>query len=171
MGLGVAFEKYDRLRHTIDWQDVKVAPDSRWMWMPYTGLLIAQRFGMIVHLLSIAGNQTFFPLWFGSHVHAQHQIVSFIHVNNAHFIHVKLDGDFLMPAPNAFWILHRNDVAAEWENTYSDRIERFKKIMATDPQNYTQVDAYCLVCPETYLRMAWLSGNTLYAMYKAICGV
>ncbi|KAI3761330.1 hypothetical protein L1987_51742 [Smallanthus sonchifolius] len=134
----IAFQEYDRLRHTIDWQDVKAAPVSRWMWMPYTGLLIAQRFGVIVHLLSIAGNQTFFPLWFGPHVHAQHQIVSFVHVKSAHFIHVKLDGDFPMPPTNALWNLHRNDDAAEWENIYSDRIERFKKKMATDSDNFSQ---------------------------------
>ncbi|KAI3806408.1 hypothetical protein L1987_22313 [Smallanthus sonchifolius] len=97
----VAFQEYDMLRHTIDWQDVKAAPVSRWMSMPYTGLLIAQRFGVIVHLLSIAGNQTFFPLWFGPNVHAQHQTVSLVHVNRAHFIHVKLDGDFPIPTPNA----------------------------------------------------------------------
>ncbi|KAI3808358.1 hypothetical protein L1987_24307 [Smallanthus sonchifolius] len=127
----ISFQEYDKLRHTIDWQKVKAAPISHWMSMPYIGLIIAQRFGVIVQLLSIAGSQTFFPLWFGPNVHDCHQIVSFVHAKNAHFIHVKLDGDCPMPIPNALCILHRNDAAAEWENIYKDRIEWFKKIMTT----------------------------------------
>ncbi|KAI3802714.1 hypothetical protein L1987_30855 [Smallanthus sonchifolius] len=134
LGLGFAFQEYDKLRHTIDWQDVKAAPVSRWMSMPYIGLLIAQRFRAIAHLLSIADNQTFFPLWFGPNVHAQHQIVSLVHVNRAHFIHVKLEGDFPILTPNALWNMHRNDDAAEWEKIYSGRIERFKKIMLGEVQ-------------------------------------
>ncbi|KAD2393565.1 hypothetical protein E3N88_40542 [Mikania micrantha] len=54
---------YDVLRNSINWQQIAPAPSEHWMFMPHTGLVIAKKFDVIVHLISNQGAQTIFPLW------------------------------------------------------------------------------------------------------------
>ncbi|XP_076924729.1 uncharacterized protein LOC143587288 [Bidens hawaiensis] len=40
-------------------------PEEHWMKMPEAGVLIANRFGVIIHSLSMSGSTTIFPFWSG----------------------------------------------------------------------------------------------------------
>ncbi|XP_022004097.1 uncharacterized protein LOC110901593 [Helianthus annuus] len=131
--------EYNRLRRNIDHQGMGYATGDHWMEMPHTGLLIANRFYVIVHLLSIGGNQTFFHLLLGpNQVRSPHQVVSLVHVYTNHFIHVKLEGDYPMPLPNNLWSMNRSDVAADWEVMYRSRINRYRELMNPNPDRSIQ---------------------------------
>ncbi|KAL8240279.1 hypothetical protein R6Q59_013634 [Mikania micrantha] len=75
---------YNFIYNSINWQQVQAAPFRHWMQMPYTGILIAQRFGVIVHLINIKISQTYFLLWISaeSEVVNPHQVASFVFVHN-----------------------------------------------------------------------------------------
>ncbi|KAD1469154.1 hypothetical protein E3N88_42765 [Mikania micrantha] len=92
---------YDVLRDTINWQQIAPAPAEHWMFMPHTGLVIAQRFGVIVHLFSNRGAQTIFPLWISANSLVRHNAVSIVRLG-VHFINVTLQGYYPMPMAKAF---------------------------------------------------------------------
>ncbi|XP_035834133.1 uncharacterized protein LOC118482654 [Helianthus annuus] len=56
---------YDNVYRSINWLNVEPAPMACWMWLPYTGLLVAQKFGVIVQHLSNGVCQTYFPMFDG----------------------------------------------------------------------------------------------------------
>ena len=85
---GVINNMYDEIRETINWLEVQGAPERHWMWMPYTGLLIAQKFGVPVHFLSLGASCSFFPLWSGPKYNSNQRIVTFAFVNKNHFINI-----------------------------------------------------------------------------------
>ncbi|KAD2804946.1 hypothetical protein E3N88_38323 [Mikania micrantha] len=87
---------YDVLRHTINWQQIAPAPAEHWMFRPHTGLVIAQRFGVIVHLFSSRGPQTIFPLWTSANSLPRHNVVSVVRLG-VHFVNVTLQGCYPMP--------------------------------------------------------------------------
>ncbi|KAC9819663.1 hypothetical protein E3N88_45211 [Mikania micrantha] len=89
-------DSYHVLRNTINWQQIAPAPAEHWMFMPHTGLVIAQRFGVIVQLLSRGGPQTIFPLWTSANSLPRHNVVSVIHLGQ-HFVNVTLQGSYPMP--------------------------------------------------------------------------
>ncbi|KAD5803104.1 hypothetical protein E3N88_14464 [Mikania micrantha] len=79
---------YEAVRHSINWFDIRPAPEEHWMLMPYTGLVVAQRFGMIVHLISQEGCITFFPLWLAPSTIPQHNVVCLLHMP-MHFVNIR----------------------------------------------------------------------------------
>ncbi|KAD4584988.1 hypothetical protein E3N88_22589 [Mikania micrantha] len=103
---------YYVLRNTMNWQQIAPAPAVHWMFMSYTGLVIAQRFGVIVHLFSSRGPQTIFSLWTSANSLQRHNVVSVVHLG-VHFINVTLQGYYPMPTVNPIWKRYRNDVASD----------------------------------------------------------
>ncbi|KAD4586283.1 hypothetical protein E3N88_23884 [Mikania micrantha] len=93
-------DMYNLLYNSINWQQVQAAPFQYWMQMPYTRVLIAQRFDVIVQLINIKSSQTYFPLWRSAKSEAVnlHQVVPFVYVHNNHFFNIKLEGDYPMPS-------------------------------------------------------------------------
>jgi histone-lysine N-methyltransferase SETD2 len=119
--------RYNEVKTNINWFSVEGAPPSNWMWMPYAGLLIAQRFGMILHVLSIEGNRTYFPLLDSPHaeyIRRPHIAATIAHVRGNHFIYVKLADDHPMPMTDFFWNYYRGDAAANWAVVYDERLKR-----------------------------------------------
>lgn len=116
--------EYDRLRHTIHWPHIQAAPDDKWMWMPYTGLLIAQKYGVVLHVLSVRGSYTFFPLMYGPLPGRHFPSITIVHVPS-HYISVYLEGDYPVPIVDALWSHHRFEGAAMWEEKYKSRITRY----------------------------------------------
>ncbi|XP_035840279.1 uncharacterized protein LOC118487495 [Helianthus annuus] len=94
---------YDQQVQRIDFTGVGMTPREHWMEMPQAALLLANRFGVIVHILDIQGCSTVFPLYDPEHACAPHQFVSLLFVNHSHFIHVRLEGDYPMSPPNLTW--------------------------------------------------------------------
>ncbi|XP_071699667.1 uncharacterized protein [Rutidosis leptorrhynchoides] len=102
-------------------------PPRYWMKMPYAGILIANKFGVIFHCLSMRESTTFFPLWNCPEEFQHHRVVTIAHVNNGtHFVAVKLQGDYPMPPTTPFW--HESNIsdsAATWKTIYMSRLQQF----------------------------------------------
>ncbi|KAD2804648.1 hypothetical protein E3N88_38025 [Mikania micrantha] len=76
------------------------APQRYWMQMSQTGVLIANAFGVIVICITINVSATIFPLWTSAEYHLPHRVVSFVFVNDNHFVMVELNGDYSIPPPS-----------------------------------------------------------------------
>ena len=124
---------YDELYSTINWTGTGPAPMRCWMDMPTTGLLIAQKFGVVVQFLCIGGSEseTFFPMFNGPNINPEHMIITFAFVNRGHFIVLRLAEDSPMPIPNPTWREWRDETAIEWETMYKHRIETGQEFTPT----------------------------------------
>ena len=126
---------YEAVRHSINWFDIRPAPEEHWMLMSYTGLVVAQRFGVIVHLISAKGCITFFPLWLAPSTIPQHNVVCLLHMPQ-HFVNIRLEGDYPIPTLSAVWKRYRNDAAGAWELIYQERIQRYRSIIEANKEVY-----------------------------------
>ncbi|KAK5794376.1 hypothetical protein PVK06_035599 [Gossypium arboreum] len=79
-----------------------LAPAEHWMVMPMTGVLIANRFGVILNYLTKRGDITFFPLLRGPKHFQYHHAITIAHVYDNHNVMVQLEGDYPMPTISAY---------------------------------------------------------------------
>ncbi|TYH52826.1 hypothetical protein ES332_D09G055000v1 [Gossypium tomentosum] len=91
----------DELRNSLCFSQLP-APAEHWMVMPMTGVLIANRFGVILNYLTKRCEITFFPLW--------------------------REGDYPMPTISAYWIRHRAPSTAGWQTMYMSRLEFYRQL-------------------------------------------
>ncbi|XP_035838234.1 uncharacterized protein LOC118485849 [Helianthus annuus] len=89
------FETYNkgdfkRICKSIEWHSVKGCGPSHWMEMPQVGLLVAQRYNIVLHVLSNEWSTTIFPLM-DAPLDPRPQAITLVHVDGGHFIHVKLE--------------------------------------------------------------------------------
>nr|KJB31022.1 hypothetical protein B456_005G173000 [Gossypium raimondii] len=96
----------DELRNSLCFSQ-SPAPAEHWMVMPMTGILIANRFGVILNYLTKRGDITFFPLWRGPEHFQYHHAITIAHVYDNHNVMVQLEGDYPMSTISAYWIRHR----------------------------------------------------------------
>ncbi|KAG4159070.1 hypothetical protein ERO13_D02G153950v2 [Gossypium hirsutum] len=96
----------DELRNSLCFSKCP-APAEHWMVMPMTGVLIANRFGVILNYLTKRGDITFFPLWRGPEHFQYHHTITIAHVYDNHNVMVQLEGDYPMSTILAYWICHR----------------------------------------------------------------
>lgn len=108
------------------------APPEHWMLMPETGILIANRFGVIVQFLTTEGSATFFPLRRGPREFQNHRVLTFALVYTNHYVMVQLEGEYPMPLISTLWIRHKEPSAAEWETMYKSRLDFYKQLKPTE---------------------------------------
>ena len=121
----VDYDTYDRVSNSFDHTGVGPATHDQWMEMPASGLLIAQKFKVVVQFLSpYDQSETYFPMFDGPHSVEEHAFVSFAFVNKNHFIKIELAEGAPMPKLNPSWRKWRYEEASEWETVYDDRIQR-----------------------------------------------
>ncbi|TYG64513.1 hypothetical protein ES288_D06G114100v1 [Gossypium darwinii] len=101
---------------------------EHWMVMPMTGVLIANRFGVILNYLTKRGDITFFPLWRGPEHFQCHHAITITHVYDNHNVMVQLEGDYPMPTISAYWIRHRAPSIAGWQTMYMSRLEFYRQL-------------------------------------------
>ncbi|CAI9302098.1 unnamed protein product [Lactuca saligna] len=89
------------------------APTEHWMLMPETGILIANRFGVIVQFLTTEGPVTFFPLWRGPREFQNHRVLTFALVYTNHYVMVQLEGEYPMHPIATLWIRNKAPSATE----------------------------------------------------------
>lgn len=89
------------------------APPEHYMLMPETGILIANRFGVIVQFLTTVGSVTFSPIWRGPSEFQNHRVLTFALVYINHYVMVQLEGEYLMLPISALWIRYKDPSAAE----------------------------------------------------------
>ncbi|KAJ0765920.1 putative papain-like cysteine peptidase superfamily [Helianthus annuus] len=53
--------EFQLVRNSLDWNGIEFAPETKWLLMPFTGIVIANRWSVICHLLNDVGCTTFFP--------------------------------------------------------------------------------------------------------------
>ncbi|TYJ38618.1 hypothetical protein E1A91_A04G004200v1 [Gossypium mustelinum] len=90
----------DELRNSLCFSQ-SPAPAEHWMVMPMTGILIANRFGVILNYLTKQGDITFFPLWRGPEHFQYHHAITIAHVYDNYNVMVQLEGDYPMPTISA----------------------------------------------------------------------
>ncbi|TYG68542.1 hypothetical protein ES288_D05G161300v1 [Gossypium darwinii] len=86
----------DELRNSLCFSQ-SPAPADHWMVMPMTGVLIANRFGVILNYLTKQCDITFFPIWRGPEHFQYHHAITIAHVYDNHNVMVQLEGDYPMP--------------------------------------------------------------------------
>ncbi|TYI31732.1 hypothetical protein ES332_A04G005100v1 [Gossypium tomentosum] len=117
----------DELRNSLCFSQ-SPAPAEHWMVMPMTGILIANRFGVILNYLTKRGDITFFPLWRGPEHFQYHHAITIAHVYDNHNVMVQLEGDYPMPTISAYWIRHRSLSTARWQTMYMSCLEFYTQL-------------------------------------------
>ncbi|PPR97767.1 hypothetical protein GOBAR_AA22903 [Gossypium barbadense] len=117
----------DELRNSLCFSQ-SPAPAEHWMVMPMTGILIANRFGVILNYLTKRGDITFFPLWRGPEHFQYHHAITIAHVYDNHNVMVQLEGDYPMPTISAYWIRHRSLSTAGWQTMYMSCLEFYTQL-------------------------------------------
>ncbi|KAD1345610.1 hypothetical protein E3N88_42980 [Mikania micrantha] len=117
-----------------------------WMQMPETGVLIANAFGVIMVFISLGASVTVFPLWKSPEFLLPHRVVSFVFVNDNHFVMVELTGDYPMPTPTWYWSRFKSQDAAAWEMWYKQRLDAYTNWLESrrQPPGFVDLDKYGL---------------------------
>ncbi|KAD0170022.1 hypothetical protein E3N88_44690 [Mikania micrantha] len=123
--INVLLGVFDEIQESLKWSKPEFAPRRYWMQMPETGLLIANAFGVIVVFISLGASVTIFPLWTSPEFLQPHRIVSFVFVNDNHFVMVELTGDYPIPTPSWYWSRFKSQDAAAWEMWYKQRLDLY----------------------------------------------
>ncbi|TYH42281.1 hypothetical protein ES332_D11G053800v1 [Gossypium tomentosum] len=97
----VFIDGIDELRNSLCFSQ-SLAPAEHWMVMLMTGVLIANKFGVVLNYLTKRGDITFFPLW--------------------------REGDYPMSTISACWISHRAPSTAGWQTMYMSRLEFYRQL-------------------------------------------
>ncbi|KAL8246463.1 hypothetical protein R6Q59_007679 [Mikania micrantha] len=102
------------------------------MLMPETGVLIANKFNVIVHSISVdeRHSTTFFPLWISSTTAIPNQVVSLCHVNGNHYITLQLTGNYPIPTV-CYYCKHFGTYNAAWESIYMNRIQMYNNLTSS----------------------------------------
>ncbi|KAD5318310.1 hypothetical protein E3N88_18256 [Mikania micrantha] len=123
--INVLLGVFDEIQESLKWSKPEFAPRRYWMQMPETGVLIANAFGVIVVFISLGASVTAFPLWTSPEFLLPHRVVSFVFVNDNHFVMVELTGDYPMPTPTWYWSRFKSQHAAAWEMWYKQRLDAY----------------------------------------------
>ncbi|KAG8481503.1 hypothetical protein CXB51_026369 [Gossypium anomalum] len=106
----------DELRNSLCFSQ-SPAPAEHWMVMPMTGVLIANRFGVILNYLT-KGPEHF----------QYHHAITIAHVYDNHNVMVQLEGDYPMPTISAYWICHRAPSTVGWQTMYMSRLKFYRQL-------------------------------------------
>ncbi|TYG94178.1 hypothetical protein ES288_A11G167400v1 [Gossypium darwinii] len=120
-------DRIDELRSSLCFSQSPV-PAEHWMIMPMTGVLIVNRFRVILNYLTKRCDITFFPRWRGPEHFQYHHAITIAHVYDNHNVMVQLEGDYPMPTILAYWICHRAPSTAGWQSMYMSRLEFYRQL-------------------------------------------
>jgi len=143
---------FAQVRANIYWPNpLQQADEHHWLTFPHAGLIAAQRFNTVVHFLTTAGSQTYFPLRNGPPIdpdgnYYDHRVVTVCLVRHNHFINIRLDGEYPVPVVNTYCLQWRTPEAIEWELVYRHRIDDYirKREQSRPPGTRTQYVDLCL---------------------------
>nr|KAJ0197543.1 hypothetical protein LSAT_V11C700368770 [Lactuca sativa] len=93
---------FNEVYKSLRWFESPAPFRRHWLHMPLTGYLIANKFGVIVHILSHEQSTTCFPLWRGPEEFQPHRAITLAFVNNIHYMSVFLKGNYPMPPTTAY---------------------------------------------------------------------
>nr|KAJ0206777.1 hypothetical protein LSAT_V11C500236860 [Lactuca sativa] len=119
------------IHHSLNFNRSHFAPKDRWLIMPVTSFLIANKYDVIVIFLSKDSPSTCFPLWLGPQYISTHRVVVIALVRGDHYVNVDLHGAYLMPTILPFWRHNRSSRSAGWETIYAARLNSYISPFAT----------------------------------------
>nr|KAJ0206783.1 hypothetical protein LSAT_V11C500251180 [Lactuca sativa] len=95
------------------------------MIMPDSGILIANKYGVIVHFLSKLESSTSFPLWSGPQDFPSHPIINIALLNGVYYVKVNLQEG--RPMANVSWIcnMHKSARSTGWQTFYHARLNTY----------------------------------------------
>nr|KAJ0208461.1 hypothetical protein LSAT_V11C500230070 [Lactuca sativa] len=129
------------IHHSFDFNGSHFAPKDRWLIMPVTSFLIANKYNVIVIFLSKDSPSTCFPLWLGPQDISTHRVVVIALVRGDHYVKVDLYGAYPMPTILPLWRHNRSSRSAGWETVYAARLNSYISPFATHSNcnNYTVI--------------------------------
>ncbi|KAD5961447.1 hypothetical protein E3N88_12920 [Mikania micrantha] len=120
---------FNLIQQSLDFEGTCFAPQKNWLIMPDSGVLIANRYRVIVHFLSKLESNTCFPLWEDHEEFQEHRAITIAHVHGCHYIKVQLEGEYPMPTLMALLKHHKHSFAAECESFYKERIKMYTQFL------------------------------------------
>ncbi|KAL8264461.1 hypothetical protein R6Q59_022591 [Mikania micrantha] len=98
--------------------------------MPEAGVLIANKFGAIVHLLSKSGSTTIFLFWKDPNEFKYHKALAIALVNDEnYYVMVELQAEYPMPVITPYWNFRNiSSFAVGWETIYRSCLELFTQL-------------------------------------------
>ena len=113
------------LNDSLPYKGLGFAPESKWMVIPETGVLIANRFDAAVIFLTHGGPVTYFPMWKPPPEHEPHLFVNIAFVQGNHYIYVKMFGKYpIHPTGNYFKRAPLNGKL--WSTLYRERMQAYR---------------------------------------------
>lgn len=123
-------EQWCHLNDSLDFFELgKATPYKHWMTMPDMGVLIASKYNVILHVLTVAGSMTHLPLRSSPPPWYEHVAIAIGYVNNNHYVKVGLTGGYPMPTVMPQWARFRYDCAAAWTTSYMNRLNNYNQIL------------------------------------------
>jgi len=121
-------KRYKDVLGALTYSGIGYAPPDKWMTMPDMGFLIAQKYNHAVVLLSTqkGRSETFFPLW--GEPPLVERLMCMAHVNNNHFMIIKLKNDSPIPPTCPLWRQHARDDALSWLDRYASRMADYNEL-------------------------------------------
>ncbi|XP_022027111.1 uncharacterized protein LOC110928405 [Helianthus annuus] len=120
------------------------APRQHWMVMPETGILIANKFGVVLNCLSNEGCITCFSIWKGPEHFQHHKTITIAHVYGNHYVMVQLEREYPMPRISAYWIRYRAPSAVGWQHMYTQRLQLYEQLNPCDRDNaFIHIEESC----------------------------
>ena len=98
---------------------------QHWMCMTEIGVLIASKYNVIFHVLSMTTSTTYFPFRSEPPPWYQHVVIVIGHVNNNHYVKVVLSEGYPMPTISPHWNQAKYNCAAKWTTLYRNRLNLY----------------------------------------------
>ena len=98
-------------------------------------VLIACRYNVILHVLSMTDSMTYLPLRSKLPPWYEHVFITIGHVNNNHYVKVALSGGYPIPTITPHWNHFKHNDALGWATLYQNRINLYAQ---QSRPNYTQ---------------------------------
>ncbi|XP_031096129.1 uncharacterized protein LOC116000234 [Ipomoea triloba] len=120
-------EWYNKVYNSLNFFKSDSAPVEHWMTMPEMGFLIASRYNVILHVLSMTGSTTYLPLRSSPPPWHEHVAIALGYVNNNHYVKVTLTRGYPIPTVAPQWNYFRYDCAYAWITPYEHRINSYNE--------------------------------------------
>ena len=114
---------------SLDYFGIGAAPRNKWMDLPSQGILICERYGVVLQVFhpTRGWSTTYFPVFTHPNDLPGHPIISLAFVSGNHYIVLNIAEDAPMPPTHVFWnrmVGDDNVYTNPWVRLYWDRLER-----------------------------------------------
>ncbi|KAL7582422.1 uncharacterized protein LOC111902134 isoform X1 [Lactuca sativa] len=98
---------------------------EHWMSLHDMGIVIASRYNVILHCLSVGDSITYLPLRSTPPLWYQHVAIAVGHVNDNHYVKLDLQGGYPMPSVVPQWVHFKHVCASAWVTPYINRLNMY----------------------------------------------